>query len=781
MSARRPSTVLGSSIVALLFCISASAQSAKYTLTIRVTDPAGTPVRGARVAVAPRDARQLIARQTDDAGNAPFDALLPGTYVVEINADGFAPTARTVLVRSAATQLALSLELAAVAEHILVTATGHLQTTAEVAKTVTLIDAEEIAARNAFSVADALRTAPGTTVQQRGGPGSFTSVNLRGLREQDTAFLIDGVRFRDAASPQGDATAFVGELYIANLDRIEVLRGSGSSLYGSHAIGGAVNLITATRAGRPTGDVSVEAGGLGFSRVTGHTGGSVLQDRVTFSLGTGRTRTVRGVDGDDDARNTSLQGRASVRLRASSRVTVRVYGSDAVSSINESPAAIGPLPTTGFVEAGPGTFVAAANDPDSVRASDFLSTLFLFEQRPSARFGYTLSLHRLNTDRVFRDGPLGVSPFEPLAEASSRFKGTVQTLDVRTDREWSTRQATRFSYEFERERYVSEAVPVNARLAWNADITQDSHAVSLQHEVRFDALQVAGSLRAQRFGLNDMVLAPAERAPFSAASFVAPPSAFTADFAATRLLARTGTKVRAHAGNAYRAPATFERAGVSFGSRGYSVYGDPGLDPERSISADVGLDQTLGSGRALLSVTWFHTRLTRVVSFQSLDPANDPFGRSAGYRSADVRTARGVELNARIQPHATLQASVAYTWADAPPPAGDRDGLPRAAAMPAHQLSALATQRWGALLVSFEVEAAGDHYVALFDPISFGSRAYRFTGLTKGDLAASYRVPLGRVGMRVFGTVENLFDRSYFVQGFRAPRRTARGGLAVTL
>src|SRR3989304_3606598 len=79
------------------------------------------------------------------------------------------------------------------AAHVACTGAGHLQTASEVSKAVTVVDAGEIAARNEFSVADALRTVPGATVQQLGGPGSFTSVKLRGLREQDTAFLIDGV------------------------------------------------------------------------------------------------------------------------------------------------------------------------------------------------------------------------------------------------------------------------------------------------------------------------------------------------------------------------------------------------------------------------------------------------------------------------------------------------------------------------------------------------------------------------------------------------------------
>ena len=146
----------------------------------------------------------------------------------------------------------------------------------------------------------------------------------------------------------------------------------------------------------------------------------------------------------------------------------------------------------------------------------------------------------------------------------------------------------------------------------------------------------------------------------------------------------------------------------------------------------------------------------------------------------DGRTARGVELSARVRPHRTLQASIAYTFSDAPPPDGNGDGLPRAAAISAHQFSAHLQQRVGQLQVSFELEAAGDHYVTLFDPVSFEARAYRFEGLVKADLAATYTLSRGLAGVRVFGSLDNLFDRAYFVQGFRAPGRVGRGGLAVT-
>jgi vitamin B12 transporter len=793
---------LCSAIATLLLCTTRStAQSQNQPLTVHVSDPSGAPVRGARLALSSRDGRLQITRAADGSGHAYFDAL-PGSYVLDVEAAGFARVTRSFTVAAEQVFVAVSLPLAGVTERVVVTASGRLQPAAEVSKAVTVVSGEEIESRNEFSVAEALRTVAGVTIQQLGGPGAFTSIKIRGLREQDTSVLVDGVRVRDAASPQGDATAFVGELYVANLDRIEVLRGSGSSLYGSHAVGGAVNLISRTDAGPPTGDVAAEAGGLGFSRARAHLGGGAWRDRVTYSLGAAHTRTVRGVDGDDEARNTTIGGRGDLRLSGAARASLRTHVSDSASAINESPAAIGPIPSVGFIRAVPlasgelqryeagtripdlkrggATFIPSANDADNVRDSRFISTLARFEHRPSAGFGYTAALHHLTTDRIFVDGPLGVSSFEPASRNRSQFNGAVDTLAVRADREWSVRHGTTLGYEYERERYESRAEPANPLLTWQADLTQESHSLFVQQELRFDVLQVAASVRAQRFALDRVVFDPPDRTPFAAASLTAPPPALTADVAASRWMEDTGTKIRAHAGNAYRAPGLFERTGVSFGSRGYTVYGDPRLAPERSVSVDAGVDQTLLGGRARLSTTWFHTRLTSVIAFESLDRAADLFGRVSGYRTADGRTARGVELSTRVQPHATFQASLGYTFVDAAAPAGNRDGLPRAAATSAHQWSAWVTQRIRRVQLSFEVEAADEHYVTLFDPMTFGARAYQFEGLVKADLAASVTFSRARARARLFGTLDNMFDRSYFVQGFRTPGRMARGGLAVT-
>src|SRR6185295_15135312 len=99
-----------------------------------------------------------------------------------------------------------------------------------------------IDARDEITVADGLRETPGLRLQQLGGPGSFTSIRLRGLRNQDTSILIDGFRFRDPSATQGDAQGFIQDILPTDIDHVEILRGSGSSLYGTNAIGGVINV-----------------------------------------------------------------------------------------------------------------------------------------------------------------------------------------------------------------------------------------------------------------------------------------------------------------------------------------------------------------------------------------------------------------------------------------------------------------------------------------------------------------------------------------------------------
>src|SRR6266511_2707088 len=288
--------------LSLVFAITAPLVPAQSSLQLdgRVTDPDKSGVAGATVTLIARDNRSRATVTTAGDGSFRFERVAAGDYLIEVRASGF--------VKSVNERLDIALDVAALNDGVVVTASGTAQSVDEVSKAVTVIDARQIELRDEYSVLETLRAAPGVRVVQQGGPGAFASVRIRGLRSFDTGVLVDGLRFRDAADTQGSANGFISELNVVSLERVEVLRGSGSSLYGSNAIGGVVNLVTDSGGGRLRGQAQLEGGGLGLFRGRGAVAGGAMDDRLFYSAGLSQLKVTDGVDGDDRARQTSLQG-----------------------------------------------------------------------------------------------------------------------------------------------------------------------------------------------------------------------------------------------------------------------------------------------------------------------------------------------------------------------------------------------------------------------------------------------------------------------------------------
>ncbi len=163
---------------------------------------------------------------------------------------------------------------------IVVTATGADQRFDESGQAITVLNQNLIESRQTTSVADLLSTTPGITVSRNGGPGQPTAVRIRGAEDSQTLVLIDGVRVNDPASP-GGAFDF-GNLLTGNIDRIEVLRGPNSVPWGSQAIGGVVNIVTAPVNGA---NLRAEYGYRNSKQLVGQAGGRF--GIVTASLGGG--------------------------------------------------------------------------------------------------------------------------------------------------------------------------------------------------------------------------------------------------------------------------------------------------------------------------------------------------------------------------------------------------------------------------------------------------------------------------------------------------------------
>ncbi len=800
------------SLVIMLICVqTGSAQQANGDTAViggRVVDSQNAGVAGAIVTLYARGRASVdrIATVTDETGAYRFARLAaPDEYIVEAEAAGFARFASSVnrVERGQTRTLDFTLEVAGVNAEVVVTAAGAPQIVDEVSKAVTVIGRREIEERDEYSIPEALRTVPGLRVQQLGGPGTLTSIRSRGLRNQDTAILIDGLRFRDASTINGDALSFLSDLVVTNISRVEVLRGSGSSLYGTNAIGGVVNIVTDEGGGPVRGSVLAEGGSLGSFRGRAQIAGGSAENRFIYSAGVTHLNTARGIDENDAARNTGGQGHALFQLTPTATLSARLYAADAFLQLNDNPQAIGALPASGVINAVPlslaelrrfeagtpldaldigvATFVPSSDDPDDSQATRFFTGALVFAHRPTEKFGYAISYQGLTTARTFRDGPGGTG-FEPFGGTTRNdFDGRIGTLNARVDFQLGRRNLITVGYEFENENYINRTLGVSAGDVSRVDVTERSHTFFVQNQLRLmnDQLQLSAAFRAQRFALDEPQFDPAANAPYVGITFSAPPNAYTGDGSIAYFFRESGTKLRAHVGNGYRAPSLYERLGTFFSSfsNSFGALGDPGLRPERSIAFDAGVDQTIRNNRVRLSATYFYTRLQEVVGFGPVTTFDRIFG---GYLNTGGGLARGVEVSATVAPARTFDLFAAYTFTNSDERTPRLENVISAFVIPDHQFSLVATQRFGRrVAVNFDLTASRGYLAPVFDNRTFASRVYRFDGIVKADVVASYTLPLDDArSIRFFGKVENMFDRQNYENGFRTPGRTARAGAA---
>jgi len=217
-------------LTALLAC---SSLSGAECLQVSVRDPAGLPVPGARVRASHAEAH------TDPAGLARLCAQPAGRHTVRIDAAGFAP-ARLDLEAPGERAVTLALQ-PRVEPTVIVTGAPEPRPLDEVDRSVTLIPVSNALAPGSW-LTDLLKTSSSVDVRERGVDGTQADVSIRGGTFGQTLVLVNGHRVND---PQSGHHNLDLPLPLEAVSRVEVLRGSGSTLYGSDAVGGAVNVITA--------------------------------------------------------------------------------------------------------------------------------------------------------------------------------------------------------------------------------------------------------------------------------------------------------------------------------------------------------------------------------------------------------------------------------------------------------------------------------------------------------------------------------------------------------
>lgn len=778
----------------------------------RVIDTSGAAVVGAAVTLHQAAGSVVFRAISNDQGEFFFTGIPAGSYLADASGPGLT-TERAVnlqLVPGEAAQLSLTLAVSSVTAQVTITAAGAPQSIDETSKALSVVDSAAAEQRGLFMLTDALRFVPGLIVSTRGGPGNYTEIQTRGLPTQYTAVLIDGAPVRDPTSPRDDASALLSQLYLPDTSRIEVLRGSGSSLYGSNAVSGAVNILTNGGGGPFHGDVDVQGGGLGLFEGAARVAGGFGSNRLTYTASAVHLGETQGVDGVEAARAWSGQGGIQYEFSPTIHVAVDLLGTNsfvqpsvtpsALSTANGVVAAI-PVPANQLALADAGlaynpanaTFLPSLGDPDFGVYAHFLDSLFRFDQELTPSLSYRISYSQLTTERDTTDGPGGpmtASYFPPTYNTSDDYQGVVDEFRARVSYAAGAHNILSAGYEWTREHYLETASDQDPNPSTHVyDQTharQDFNSVYGQDEIRLanSRLQILLSGRFTGVSLAQPSIVGGN-SPYAGVKLPGPPSAWTGDASAAYFFAASGTKVRAHAGNSFRMPSLYERFGGYFYGGAYYPLGDPNLSPERAVSGDFGFDQYFFGERVRLGATYFYSRLQQVVGFEAFPPAYvDAYGRSSGYFNTGGGISRGVETTLEVRPSRNTLIQGSYTFVNAKDltsefytgTAAAPLQMPRV--MP-NQVKVVATQELGKRIdLALDFEGGSDYLFPLFGYDYTASNAYLFRGPRQLGLSAGYTQPLrDRMSLRFYTRVSNALNQDYYQDGFRTPGIWAVGGV----
>ena len=767
----------------------------------------GRPAAGATVTVTgPAGSENKVTKAlvTDDNGNYYLGFEKPGNYSVKVVRErpgrrSEIGLGKSVLLNFAfETELNIELgefssrleEMPSIKESVTVSA-GESQPIEQVSKTVDTISAQEMRDRADFSLIESLRTIPGFRVAQSGGFGRLATVKTRGLRNQDTAILVDGIRFRDVTAITGDASAFLSDFTLTSVNKVEVLRGSGSSLYGTNAIGGTIDFQTPTAKSGTHGQIGGASGGLGLGRFRGNISHATDNGKFGGTAGVSRTAYTKGIDGQDNAYNTNLQTRIDVNPWDKTSISGRIFFSDAKVRLNSSPDTLGTLPVTNaaILDAKAGVnFVFDANDPDNNQKSRFFDGQIAVNQIINEKFIVSGYFQGLTTKRTNDNGTLGAG-FQ--SASTSVFDGTVHTGNVHFNWMPGRENTLTAGYEFESERLGNDGKTPSGTANFFTKAGQNSNTFYVQDLVSLlgGDLQLAGGARVQRFSLDRPGFSLVN-APYSNLTLSDPPTAYTFDGAASYFVRKSGTKFRAHVGNGYRVPSLYERFGTFLATfltpNRFVPIGAPDLKPEKTIAFDGGIEQNLAKDRVRLSTTYFYTKLIDIIGYGSLRQP-DPFGRvnslsGGGYLNTKGGIARGGEFSVKAQATRSTDMFASYTFTNTVQRAVQIAGNSnlKTLGVPEHQFTFVATQRYKRFWVNFDFLATSTYLAPIFSNTYFRTYVYRFDGNRKGDLTGGYTFGFKKEKMtlRLYGTIENVFDQEYYENGFRTAGATGRVGVS---
>jgi vitamin B12 transporter len=599
-------------------------------------------------------------------------------------------------------------------DEIVVVANRAPEPLSRVGNSVTVLDDATIRESQATVVADLLATTPGVTFARNGGVGQPTSVFIRGAESDQTVVLIDGVQLNDPSSTGGGFDFM--NLLTGDISRIEMLRGAQSTLYGSQAIGGVVNIVTAEPTTPLGGGLTVEGGSNDTRSVSANIGGkdAALQWRLA-----GNWLDTAGISAFDERlggaeRDGSRIGGATATLRydftPDLRFDLRGYYTNARTAFDGYDTPSGSL----------------GDDAEYGKTSQALGYAGLTLESPDRTFTNRVAFQYTNTETRNYDPDAPQNEGSPSTETfygigrneRGEYQGTWQFLPGY--------QAV-FGAQHERSTINSDtpAFDYSGPAPLENYATIDSGYAQLQGEIVKGLTLTAG----ERYDRHDV---------YGGHS--------TGQLAAAWVVNDGRTLFRSSFGQGFKAPSLYQL---------YSQYGDPALQPEQSHSWDAGVEQHVDGDRAILSATYFHSDSHNLIEFFDCTTPNAlcatrPFGYYANIASA---RSRGVELQGSVAATEQLSLSANYTYTDAtdrsPGSATFGNELPR---RPKDSGNLSLSYRWPVRVSStVAVRYGGRDFDDAADSIALG-------GYVLVDLRVAYQL---QDHLELYARIDNLTGKYY--------------------
>ncbi len=634
--------------------------------------------------------------------------------------------------------VALAVASAAIAEEpavrlgeVVVTATRTSTLAEDLTTSVSVVSADDIQRRGDASVAEALRPVPGLDITRFGSPGRTAFASIRGAPPDQVLVLLDGVEVNTPTVGQFD----LGDLLADGVDRIEVVRGAGGTLYGSKAIGGVINVITP----RGRGPFHLTALGEAGSAATHHEAVSLSGERGPLSL-FGNISYV-GSDGfrpiNDDYGNVSTVWRADLDMSAVGVVRGFLRYTDARLGLPDFNVAQGVL------------------DPDAHAHNEFVSAKGEWEKTLGEALTLRASGSYVRQDQRYRDDRIDEADAEVEPVIAAHLPSEIAAVDAQADYAWLGTALTTAGMQFQETSAHVTHLSVGADQedpgeeeidleSFNANRSSYAFYAQQQLSLLDDTLHGVGGIRYDRYDRFGDHL--------------------TLSGSGAYLLRATGTRLRLGYAEGFRVP--------TFDELFQPGLGNPELEPEESWEIDAGLTQTFAGGRLRFEPIYFYREVTNLieeVADQLPAPiAGVPEGEGTELTRNQNARFQGVELVASTRPWEWLELGASYTYLDFSTPTGVLLNRPRHRG--AVTIAVEKGDLWGSgdrLRASLAVDSVGSRDSADpqndFEPARVGS-------YSRTDVAVSYRLPGRLASFAITATVRNLLDRRYQEAiGFPAP------------